>query len=161
MAKFRKKPVEIEAYQWFKNGDHPLDNVAPDDMGIEGALVRRFRRPDYPGTDTHVPCGHIWHDHGWIDTLEGGHTVCPGDWIITGIAGESYPCKPLIFEKTYFESPEMTVDDALVVTITDISIESGICKPDDYVLVAGPNVDINTNVYATGTHQITVKKVKP
>jgi len=41
------------------------------------------------------------HNHGWIDTLEGGHIVCPGDWIITGIEGERYPCKPGIFEQTY------------------------------------------------------------
>lgn len=41
------------------------------------------------------------HLHGWIDTLEGGHTVCPGDVIITGVAGEMYPCKPDIFAKTY------------------------------------------------------------
>lgn len=39
--------------------------------------------------------------HGWISTLEGGHIVCPGDWIITGISGEMYSCKPDIFEKTY------------------------------------------------------------
>lgn len=41
------------------------------------------------------------HNHGWIDTLEGGHIVCPGDWIITGVKGENYPCKPDIFEMTY------------------------------------------------------------
>ncbi len=37
----------------------------------------------------------------WIRTLEGGHIVCPGDWIITGVKGEKYPCKPDIFEATY------------------------------------------------------------
>lgn len=41
------------------------------------------------------------HNHGWIDTLEGGHVVCPGDWIIRGIKGENYPCKPDIFAETY------------------------------------------------------------
>lgn len=40
-------------------------------------------------------------DHGWIDTLEGGHIVCPGDYIIKGVQGEFYPCKPDIFEQTY------------------------------------------------------------
>jgi len=38
---------------------------------------------------------------GWIETLEGGHIVSPGDWIITGVAGEKYPCKPDIFARTY------------------------------------------------------------
>ena len=41
------------------------------------------------------------HTHGWIDTLEGGHIVCPSDWIIEGVKGEFYPCKPDIFEQTY------------------------------------------------------------
>lgn len=36
-----------------------------------------------------------------IDTLEGKMTASPGDWIITGVNGEQYPCKPDIFKKTY------------------------------------------------------------
>lgn len=36
-----------------------------------------------------------------IDTLEGPLRADPGDWIITGIRGEQYPCKPDVFEKTY------------------------------------------------------------
>ena len=36
-----------------------------------------------------------------IRTLEGDHIASPGDWIITGIKGEKYPCKPDIFELTY------------------------------------------------------------
>ena len=57
MAKFRKKPVEIEAYQTDKEMD--------------------------------------------IKTLEGTMHANVGDWIITGVNGEQYPCKPDIFEKTY------------------------------------------------------------
>jgi len=109
---FRKKPVEVEAVQWFKNGDHPQDGVGEPRFdpitgdqyaGIEGAVVRFFRRPEpqYDGAVVHELCGRTWHDHGWIDTLEGGHTVCPGDWIIRGVKGEFYPCKPDIFEATY------------------------------------------------------------
>lgn len=37
----------------------------------------------------------------YIDTLEGRMHASPGDWIITGVNGEQYPCKPDIFEKTY------------------------------------------------------------
>lgn len=100
MARFRKKPVEIEAFCWHKNGDHPEDGASPD---CEGHVVRYFRRPEpeYAGDTLHVLCGAAWHFHGWIDTLEGGHTVCPGDWIITGVKGERYPCKPDIFAATY------------------------------------------------------------
>ena len=73
--KFRKKPVIIEAVQWFKDGDHPAVRLS------------RFAQVS----------GRV----GVIDTLEGGHIVCPGDWIIKGVKGEFYPCKPDIFEATY------------------------------------------------------------
>ena len=77
--RFRKKPVVIEATQWFKDGDHPAVTGLP-----------RWHQ-DY-----------AWGDkRGWVNTLEGGHIVTPGDWIITGVKGEHYPCKPDIFEATY------------------------------------------------------------
>lgn len=112
--KFRKKPVVIEATQWLKNGDHPLDDIRLLDASAngvqktietEGKVVRYFRHPDkaYAGERQCEKCGEIMHNHGWIDTLEGGHIVCPGDWIITGVKGEHYPCKPDIFEATYEE----------------------------------------------------------
>jgi len=84
--KFRKKPVVIEATQWNKDGDHlnvinvppkVLDSIDDRAMGWDISVCR------------------------WIGTLEGGHLVSPGDWIITGIQGEEYPCKPDIFAATY------------------------------------------------------------
>ncbi len=88
IKKYRKKPVVIEAKQWHKAGDH--------------SEVGYYRTP---AMDGQIVCGkcrtYRMHDHGWIDTLEGGHIVCPGDWIIKGIQGEYYPCKPDIFEVTY------------------------------------------------------------
>jgi hypothetical protein len=112
MSHFRKKPVVIEATQWFKNGDHPEDNqylVKPNPSSTtqfapfmsEGEVVRYYRTPDLDGRDRCKHDDRPMHDHGWIDTLEGGHIVCPGDWIITGVQGERYPCKPDIFEATY------------------------------------------------------------
>jgi hypothetical protein len=81
--KYRKKPVVIEATQWFKVGDHPA--------------VRAHMVADEDGcvSDT---------GYGVIDTPESfqfGHKVTPGDWIITGIKGEHYACKPDIFAATY------------------------------------------------------------
>lgn len=73
--KFVKLPVVIEATQWFKMGDHP-------------AVVEYLTFNGMAG-------------HGWVETLEGGHIVTPGDWIITGVKGEHYPCKPDIFKLTY------------------------------------------------------------
>ena len=75
--KYRKKPVVIEATQWFKDGDHPAVKV---DFRFDG-------KP-------------------YIETLEGPHIVTPGDWIITGVKSEHYPCKPDIFEMTYEEVTE-------------------------------------------------------
>lgn len=108
----------IEATQWFKNGDHPEDyteervwtengevTMKPGsffkDHDYEGGVVRYYRHPGVDGQSKCQHCGRIMHDHGWIDTLEGGHNVCPGDWIITGIKGERYPCKADIFAATY------------------------------------------------------------
>lgn len=96
MPRYRKLPVD--AHRWMRNGDHPLDG---SEVGTEGKLIRYYRRPDDPGERECEHCGRSMHDHGWIDTLEGGHVVCPGDWIITGVQGEHYPCKPEIFAATY------------------------------------------------------------
>lgn len=116
--KYTKKPVTIEATQWFRNGDHPGDyaeavegfekgelvEFSPDHQkiqGWEGQVVRYYRHPKVPGARVCEQCSRPMADHGWIDTLEGGHIVCPGDWIITGVQGEKYPCKPDIFAATY------------------------------------------------------------
>ncbi len=112
MGKYRKKPIVITADQWFKNGDHPKDDCGTFDVGDgpfqgEGEVVRYYRTPDQDGHNCCKKCDIIMHHHGWIDTLEGGHIVCPGDWIITDVRvreghhGHFYPCKPDIFEKTY------------------------------------------------------------
>lgn len=82
MARYCKKPIEIEAIRWFKFGDHP-------------AVTEQL------SAGTCRECQGDLLVHGWIRTKEGGHIVCPGDWVITGIAGEHYPCKPEIFKQTY------------------------------------------------------------
>ena len=84
--KFRKKPVVIEAVQWHEVGDHPAVRETPL-ASLAGSKCRE--------------CGGDPALHGYVKTLEGGHIVCPGDWIITGVAGELYPCKDTIFKMTY------------------------------------------------------------
>lgn len=112
MARYVKKPIPIEAHQWFKNGDHPEDDcqmVYPLPKAVtqfepflsEGKVVRRYNCPGISGDAKCPQCGERMAHHGWIDTLEDGHRVCPGDWIITGVEGEHYPCKDAIFRKTY------------------------------------------------------------
>lgn len=118
LPKYRKKPIVIEAVQWFKNGDHPED-YAKDRVGFEngelriftgdyakdqeweGGLVRYYRNPKVHRESLCPHCKLIMHCHGWIDTPEGGHTVCPGDWIIKGVKGEFYLCKNDIFLASY------------------------------------------------------------
>ncbi len=94
--KYRKKSIVIEAMQWFKIGDHPEG---------EGKVVR-YRTPNQYVQTQCQKCGATLHTHGFIDTLEGGHIVCPGDWIITGVKGETYPCRADIFEQTYDAEPD-------------------------------------------------------
>jgi hypothetical protein len=90
MTKFRKKPVVIEATRWFKQGDH-------ENVKSRGMVPEHFNHKC-------TKCGCYTEDHGDIKTLEGkggAQEVCPGDWIITGVQGENYPCKPDIFSATY------------------------------------------------------------
>lgn len=91
--KYKKKPVEIEAFQMTKerrwdNNDWPNWLHEAWNTEGEGSL---FISLDH-NEDKSKLC---------IGTLEGVHKVSWGDWIIQGIKGELYPCKPDIFEATY------------------------------------------------------------
>jgi len=77
--KFRKKPVVIEAEQWIELTDEPLSPIPP----APHFVLREHKK------------------HWQIQTLEGWLNISSGDWIIRGIQGEYYPCKPDIFEQTY------------------------------------------------------------
>ncbi|MCH8476294.1 MAG: PGDYG domain-containing protein [Opitutales bacterium] len=82
MPRFRKKPVVIEAVIY--------------EPGLEDGFIVGGRYYDKLGD---VP--RAMGRKPAIKTLEGHHEISPGDWIITGIKGERYPCKPDIFEATY------------------------------------------------------------
>lgn len=75
MPKFRKKPVEIEAVRFQGNFDEIETFVGGDATFQDGELI--------------------------VATLEGPLRAASGDWIIKGVTGEFYPCKPDIFEQTY------------------------------------------------------------
>lgn len=86
MPKFRKKPVVIEAVQFTgKNTDEILKFVNIGDDRV--AFVSSYGLDGY--------------DKLTIKTLEGRMLAESGDWIIRGVKGEFYPCKPDIFEATY------------------------------------------------------------
>jgi hypothetical protein len=85
MPHFRKRPVVIEAIRWDGNDE---------------AAVREFVRvPVRFETEDEPPPGA--RTFAVIHTLEGDMAATPGDWIIKGVAGEFYPCKPDIFAATY------------------------------------------------------------
>lgn len=88
MAKYRKKPVLIEAVQFDPSKEWP-ECVEP-------------WHPDKPR-----PRDMSW---GYIETLEGKMSVRAGDWIITGVKGEKYPCRADIFEATYEPADDSLVD---------------------------------------------------
>ena len=82
--KYRKKPVVIEAWQW--HGDPTRDSLLADLIQAAGV----------------EPAGEWGSDKRLvIPTLEGRMIADAGDWIIKGVKGEFYPCKPDIFEATY------------------------------------------------------------
>lgn len=96
MAKYRKKPVVIEAEQlkwtnWNQVCDFLGDIISKDNPA-------RMNSKGYSSK-----CGE--EGPPWIEltipTLEGDYIARHGDWIIKGVKGEFYPCKPDIFEETY------------------------------------------------------------
>ena len=82
--KFRKKPVVIEAWR-------------VEDVTLSGmmSMHKAYGLPVWSVGSRNGKCGII------IPTLEGDHLAEVGDWIIKGVAGEFYPCKPDIFASTY------------------------------------------------------------
>jgi hypothetical protein len=81
IRKYRKKPVVIEALQWRGSPDNlALREFVGEALYFDGLAENPF-----------------------IGTLEGDHLVSPGDFVIKGVQGEFYPCKPDIFEQTYEE----------------------------------------------------------
>lgn len=96
--RYRKKPVEIDAVQF--NGNQMVDDT------MQPMFDLSFVAPDWlvdaMGKNEGEE-GAAFCDGGYfrIVTLEGEHLARPDDWIIRGVKGELYPCKPDIFAATY------------------------------------------------------------
>lgn len=104
MAKYRKKPVVVEAIRWnIPNEDGvPLPAIECNDHPkVRPSSYKEISELCGTSGCSKEPPYWDWSVMGVIDTLEGKHVVSPGDYIIQGINGEFYPCKPDIFEKTY------------------------------------------------------------
>ena len=90
MRLYRKKPVVVGAVQWTGRPTREMNAFIGD----------RAVRMDGDGVTGNDPL--------LVSTLEGEEMICsPGDWLIQGVKGELYPCKPDIFEATYEEFPEV------------------------------------------------------
>lgn len=83
MPTYIKKQLEVEAFQY--------DEAKQEEL--EAFAGQKFQK-------------QTCTSHLWIPTLEGLMTLKHGDWLIKGIEGELYPCKPSIFEKTYELKPK-------------------------------------------------------
>jgi hypothetical protein len=101
--KFRKKPIVIEAVQFTKEMAEGYEQLPytvvmkSRELGPDGKFPEHMKEywPNYEGYHKHI-----------IDTLEGEMSVQINDWIIKGVNGEFYPCKPDIFEETYERLPD-------------------------------------------------------
>lgn len=126
---FKKSTPTVEAYPWFKNGDHPLDQVGKQELDL---VALRDLHPDlfdseynfigpvpddapyhmrtegkivgiYHDADDvamHPKCGKKWSTHGQIQLT--GELVCPGDWIVgTSTVGVNKAINPGNFASTY------------------------------------------------------------
>jgi len=93
--KFRKKPVVIDAVQLRWDTWSDVCQLLGSEMFRRGAAVGCFTHERKETEDGNKGIGLK------IKTLEGWMLACDGDWIIRGVAGEFYPCKPEIFEATY------------------------------------------------------------
>jgi len=93
VGRFRKIPIVIEAFQMTEEAR--VDNSNWPNWLNEAWQASIVYPMDYPESNG--------KDKLKIKTLEGDHLVSWDDWIIQGVNGELYPCKPDIFEKTYEE----------------------------------------------------------
>lgn len=97
--KYRKKPVVVEAVQFTEPFEHPeVEQVLKNTES--GAIVGY-------NTSFCEPTVCIYA----IKTLEGWYEVSSGDWIVKGVRGEYYPCKPDIFAATYEPVTEFTTNN--------------------------------------------------
>lgn len=97
MTKYRKKPIEIEAVQFTGDNEYEIAKFMGIPVTALQMSVDAVLRTD---GDYRV------NQHIHIPTLEGMMTANCGDWIIKGVKGEFYPCKPDIFDETYEEVKE-------------------------------------------------------
>lgn len=95
MARYRKKPVEIEAWPV----DYLNHQAANDWSMLPATIQMAYELGGWVfGAESEDGRRGIY-----VPTLEGSLFAAPGDWIIQGVKGEFYPCKPDIFEATYEE----------------------------------------------------------
>ncbi|SIL61466.1 MULTISPECIES: hypothetical protein [Mycobacteroides] len=93
LQRYRKKPLIIEAMQW--TSEEQSDDIFEWIEANGGTAFRDEALSGAPG-----PEGEDWGSFE-IHTLEGDMEISPFDYVILGVGGEFYPCKPDIFEKTY------------------------------------------------------------
>jgi len=95
MGTYRKKPVEIQAFQWTRHAAEVMDICEYPDWVIEALWYSQSGKEPVEGQIVEVPEGWV------ICTLEGALNLPYDNYIIRGVEGEIYSCDPGIFHKTY------------------------------------------------------------
>ena len=90
IQKYKKKPVVIEAIQWVSSNIAEIEEFVGEKLETELSSDAAYQVGEAP------PCFDLI-----IPTLEGDMRASYGDYVIKGVQGEFYPCKPDIFEQTY------------------------------------------------------------
>lgn len=108
MALYRKKPIIIEAEVYHEGLEDGWEYEDKLECGLTQGMYKASR----------VDGVRIYP---YIRTLEGRHFISEGDYIITGIKGERYPCKPDIFEQTYELVDKLTEPEARRLFVTEVT----------------------------------------
>ena len=126
----------VEATQWFKNGQHPLDNSRPlpPEEGdeeleyTEGKIVGRFNDPEFGGENLCEKCGRNFREHGFVDydrnAGDSDGRVCPGDFIVTVVSDpDSYKVQ-IVSKEDFFSEFEPSPSE-MINASTEETIRSG------------------------------------
>lgn len=87
MTRYRRIPLIVDAVQWQPDMEHELVFNHP----LHNVNAKPCKH-----------CGYPYSQHGWVETLEGGQSLCPGDWLVEYPDwGDVSPCKGSVFPKLF------------------------------------------------------------
>lgn len=140
---YRKKPVVVEALQFFpvpaiiKTDDDGRQYVATPEIlpaGVVKIPAMTVDARERRGITYDMPARYV------VNTLEGQMQINPGDWLVTGVKGKKYPCRPDIFDLSY--EPADSITPAFIARIRAFKTKTG-CSLYDAKCAVQKGHDIN------------------